>query len=167
MLGLKLNHVSKRSRPSTATVLNPQPDNQHTPVRRWMLFVLGQNHIKSRHWPHNRDDAIKWKHFPRYWPFVRGIHRFPVNSNPHKGQWRGALMFSLICVCTNSWLNNREAGDLRRYRAHYDVTVTFSTFLTRRVELCAAASAHVCRWLLSFSPQKYHEHINVHATAII
>ena len=33
------------------------------------------------------DDVIKWKHFPRYWPFVRGIHRSPVNS-PHKGQWR-------------------------------------------------------------------------------
>ena len=29
------------------------------------------------------DDVIKWKHFPRYWPFVRGIHRSPVNS-PHK-----------------------------------------------------------------------------------
>ena len=43
------------------------------------------------------DDVIEWKHFPRYWPFVRGIHRSPVNS-PHKGQWRGALMFSLICV---------------------------------------------------------------------
>ena len=43
------------------------------------------------------DDVIKWKYFPRYWPFVRGIHRLPVNS-PHKGQWRGALMFSLICA---------------------------------------------------------------------
>ena len=41
------------------------------------------------------DDVIKWKHFPRYWPFVRGIHRSPVKS-PHKGQWCGALMFSLI-----------------------------------------------------------------------
>ena len=40
----------------------------------------------------NHDDVIKWKHFPRYWPFVRRIHRSPVNS-PHKGQWRGALMF--------------------------------------------------------------------------
>ena len=68
------------------------------------------------------DDGIKWKHFPRYWPFVRGIHRSPVNP-PHKGQWRGALMFSLICVWINGWVNNREAGDLRRYRAHYDVTV--------------------------------------------
>ena len=45
----------------------------------------------------NHDDVIKWKHYPRYWPFVRGIHRSPVNS-PHKGQWRGALMFSLICT---------------------------------------------------------------------
>ena len=38
------------------------------------------------------DDVIKWKHFLRYWPFVQGIHRSPVNS-PHKGKWRGALMF--------------------------------------------------------------------------
>ena len=48
----------------------------------------------------SRDDVIKWKHFPRYWPFVQEIHRSPVNS-PHKGQWCGALMFSLICV----WIN--------------------------------------------------------------
>ena len=70
----------------------------------------------------SHDDVIKWKHFPRYWPFVRGIHRPPVNS-PHKGQWRGALMFSLICVWINGWVNNREAGDLRCHRAHYDVIV--------------------------------------------
>ena len=68
--------------------------------------------------------VIEWKHFPRYWPFVWGIHRSPVNS-PHKGQWRGALMFSLICAWINGWVNNRKAGDLRRYRAHYDVTVMF------------------------------------------
>ena len=70
------------------------------------------------------DDVTKWKHFPRYWPFVRGIHRSPVNS-PHKGQWRGALMFSLICAWTNGWVNNRDAGDLRRYCAHYDVIVIY------------------------------------------
>ena len=68
------------------------------------------------------DDVIKWKHFPRYWPFVRGIHRSPVNS-PHKGQWRGALVFTLICVWINDCVNNGEAGDLRRYCAHYGVTV--------------------------------------------
>ena len=68
------------------------------------------------------DDVIKWKHFPRYWPFVWGIHRSPVNS-PHKGQWRGALMFILICARINGWVNNREAGDLRRHRAPYVVIV--------------------------------------------
>ena len=74
------------------------------------------------------DDVIKWKHFPRYWPFVRGIHRSPVNSS-HKGQWCGALMFSLICVWINGSVNNREAGDLRRYYAHYDVTLMSTTKL--------------------------------------
>ena len=73
-------------------------------------------------------DVIKWKHFPRYWPFVRGIHRSTVNF-PHKGQWRGALMFSLIYARVNGWVNNREVGDLRRYLAHYDVTVMCSFWL--------------------------------------
>ena len=52
------------------------------------------------------------------------ISRVPGRSPgnyPHKGQWRGALMFSLICTWINVWVNNCEAGDLRRRRAHYDV----------------------------------------------
>ena len=65
---------------------------------------------------------IIWKHFPRYWPFVRGTRRRPVNS-PQKGQWREALMFSLICAWMNDWVNSREAVDLRRHRTNYDVTV--------------------------------------------
>ena len=76
--------------------------------------------------PSPHDDVIKWKHFPRYWPFVRGIHRSPVNS-PHKGQWRGALMLPLICAGINGWVNNREAGDLRRHRTHYDVIVMLTS----------------------------------------
>ena len=51
-----------------------------------------------------------------------GNHWSPMNS-PHKGQWRGAFMFSLICVRINGWVNNREAGDLRGHLVHYDVTV--------------------------------------------
>ena len=51
------------------------------------------------------DDVIKWNHFPR---------------------WRGALMFSLICVWINGWVNNGDVGDLRRHRAHYGVTVRCS-----------------------------------------
>ena len=46
----------------------------------------------------------------------------PVNS-PHKGQWRRALMCSLICTRINDWVNNRETGDLRHHRRHYDVIV--------------------------------------------
>ena len=60
--------------------------------------------------------------FPRYWPFVRGIHWSPVNS-PHKCQWPRALMFSLICAWMNGWVKNDEAGDLRCRRSHYDVIV--------------------------------------------
>ena len=59
------------------------------------------------------DDVIKRKHFP---------HHRPLDS-PHEGQWRGALMFSLICAWINRWVNNGEVGDLRRHRTHYDVTV--------------------------------------------
>ena len=53
---------------------------------------------------------------------MRGIHWSPMNS-PHKGQWRGALMCTLICLRVNGWVNNREAGDLRCHRARYDVIV--------------------------------------------
>ena len=89
------------------------------------------------------DDVIKWKHFPRYWPFVRGIHRSPVNS-PHKGQWRGALIFTLICVWINGCVNNREAGDLRRYCAHYGVTVMFYVF-TRGLYVIKRTYCHISR----------------------
>ena len=86
---------------------------QVRPCTRW--------HLSTRIITAN-DDVIKWKHFPRYWPFVEEIQRSPVNS-PHKGQRRGALMFSLICAWIHGWVNHCEAGDLRRHRAHYDVIV--------------------------------------------
>ena len=73
-------------------------------------------------WCH--ENVIKWEHFPRYWPFVRGIHRSPANS-PHKGHWPRALLFSLSCARTSVWESNRDAGDLRRHCAHYDVNVMY------------------------------------------
>ena len=73
-----------------------------------------------------RHDVAWWRYqmetFSVLLAFVRGIHRSAVNS-PHKGQWRGASMFSLNRVWTNGWVKNREAGGLKRYRAHYYVTV--------------------------------------------
>ena len=67
-----------------------------------------------------------WRHqvetFPALLALCAGNSPVPVNS-PHKDQWRGALMFSLICAWINDWVNNREAGDLRRHRGHYDLNV--------------------------------------------
>ena len=78
------------------------------------------------------NDVIKWKYFPRYWSFVRGIHGSPVNS-PDKCQWRGALKFSLICTGANGWVNNRDAGDLRCHRANHNVAVMLWTNFTNTV----------------------------------
>ena len=89
---------------------------------RGSLLVPSSNPKVARQGERYHDDVIKWKHFLCNWPFVLGIHRSLVNS-PHKGQWRRALMFSLICVWINEWVNNCEAGDLRCCCAHYDVIV--------------------------------------------
>ena len=89
---------------------------------KWVVKQPYGLEIDISHDSIDHDDVIKCRHSPCYWLYGRGIHRSPVNS-PHKGQWRGALMFSLICVWINSLVNYREAGDLRRYCAHYDVTV--------------------------------------------
>ena len=70
------------------------------------------------------DDIIKWKHFPHHWPILRGIHQWPVDSpHKHKGQCRGALMFSLTFAWTNGWASNWDACDLRCHLDHYVVTV--------------------------------------------
>ena len=59
------------------------------------------------------DDVIKWKHFPRHWPFVRGIH--PRYWPSVRGIHRSPV--------NSGWVNNLEAGNLRRHLAHYDVIV--------------------------------------------
>ena len=72
-----------------------------------VIFLTPHSNVQDRLvriWFH--DDIIKWNHFLRYWPFVWGTHRWPVNSS-HKGQWRGALMFSLICAWIKGWVKNK------------------------------------------------------------
>ena len=92
-------------------------------------------------------DVIKWKHFPRYCSFVRGIHRSTVNS-PHKGQGCGALMFSLICAWINGWVNNGEAGDLRHQSARYDTTVMGDTVSWRHISSLNFKVLSASRYLL-------------------
>ena len=86
----------------------------HLYLREWKLLHTFQSQLllctSCTH-----DYVIKWKHFPRYWPFVMGIHQSPMDSPP-KGQWRGALTFSLICAWTNGWANNRDAPSSSLWR---------------------------------------------------
>ena len=67
------------------------------------------------------DDDIKWKHCPRG-------HRWNHRANASDTElwcflW-SLILFSLTRI--NGWVNNREAGDLRRHRTHCDVTVMWS-----------------------------------------
>ena len=121
LLNCLLNNVFKLI---TKTILKPRITGslrRESTGHRWILFTKESFSRSCHHYgywlsnvPSIHDDVIKWKHFPRYWLFVRGIYRSPVSSQ-HKGQWRGALIFSLICTWINNWVNNGEAGDLRRY----------------------------------------------------
>ena len=76
-------------------------------------------------WIHFHDDVIKWKIFR-----VTG----PLSGEFTGHRWiprKGPLMFSLICAWIDGWVNNHEAGNLRRHRAYYDVIVmcAFSRYI--------------------------------------
>ena len=143
--------------------VNIDSDNGLSPVRNqattWTIYDLlsikllqsKYKHFRWRKFIWKHDDVIKWKHFPRYWPFVRGIHRSPVNS-PHNGQWRGALMFSLICTWIDGWgwwfetlshplwRHSNEVGKCRPFCSGLDVLNPFCSVLaveTRETWACA------------------------------
>ena len=67
--------------------------------------------------------STRWRHQKETFSALLALC---VGNSPVKGQWRGTLMSSLTCAWTNGWVNNRDAGYLRRHRAHYDVTVMLS-----------------------------------------
>ena len=98
---------------------------QRTKLESWWIPCLQQRHGKIPY--------IWWRHqmetFSALLALYAGNSSVPANS-PHKGQWRGALMFSLICAWSNSWANNGDTGDLRRHRAHYDVILMQAAFNT-------------------------------------
>ena len=99
--------------------------------------------------------------FPRYWPFVPEYHRSPVNS-PHIGQWHGALMFSLICAWINSSVNNREAGDLRCHRAHYDVILMHVVIVLASKHQSSEASVCVFHYLELYAYLKARDFFLLH-----
>ena len=96
-----------------------------------LQHVSGTSRARMLQWS-LYDHVIKWKHFPHYWPFMWVIHQPTVNS-PHQGQWGGVWWVLFIRAWINGWVNNHQAGYLRRHRAHYDVIV-MGTPVTCRAE---------------------------------
>ena len=140
MLWLKLNHVNKRGSRSMGTAFRTLMTIFMRKVIIWFPAKLSKydiHHAFEITYEMNLIDVWSWwRHQMETFSALLAIcaGNSPVNS-PHKGQWRGALMFSLIYTRINCWVNNGEAGDLRRHRAHYDVTVMFyDTFLNNSMQ---------------------------------
>ena len=101
------------------TVVNAAWFKRRLQRTTWQAFHIRDGSITLKVWSYSMMTSSNGrKTFRVTGRLIRGIHWSPVNS-PYKGQWRGALMFPLIGAWTNGWLNNRDAGDLRRHRAHY------------------------------------------------
>ena len=86
------------------------------------MFLCSLNGSSEPVDPLSHDDVIKWKHFPRYWPFVREFtgHRWiPLTKASDAGLW--CFLWSAPKQTVGK--RNRYAGDLRRHHAHYDVIV--------------------------------------------
>ena len=127
---------------SLPTILQPQKNKaQHIRVH----IVCMENH----------DGVIKWKHFPRYWPFVRWIHRPPVDS------FTKTSAAELWCFLwsANGRTNNWDADDLRRHCTDYDVTDMEN--IQARVQ-CVAKSHRrpkcIERAVMPFVPHKHDRH---------
>ena len=116
-------------------------------------------------------DASWWRHQMEAFSasLVLCVGNSPVTVNsPYKGQWRGALVFSLICTWISGRVNNREAGDLRRRRAHYDVIVMLyaicrascgnlsNTTITQRAHICTHYSSLAVRRTIGSVPSNFH-----------
>ena len=125
-------------------------------IKEYIIFILKNTKIMD-----SLSNMISWKDmmtssneniFGIIGHLCKGIH---WSHYPHKGQWRGALMLSLIYARINSWENNGEAGDLRCHHTHYDVTVMIISTLKQHfntVILCNMCEMYrfhkVLRWFL-------------------
>ena len=133
--------------------------------------------MRSRTWPTVRTlitvvaDSVTCLVLPAWWrhemeifsallAICAGNHPSSMNS-PHKGQWRGAFMFSLICARINGWVNNHEAGDFRRNRAHYDVIVMESRTYPRHSNVRQSPGHKANGWASQGCPE-YITHHSVH-----
>ena len=124
MLGLKLIHASKMGLSWNSDITGEQYQCRGC----WYTDALCREDI-SKHCMMTSSNGNIFRVTGHLCGVFTGLWWIPRT----KSQWRGALMFSLICVWINDWVNNREAGDLRRYRAHYDVIGMVSDKLNRHI----------------------------------
>ena len=121
---------------------NPVPVWLAVQFYNLFLTTTGFNAFPAKQKPECEHHLSWWRHQMETISALLAL--CPVNS-PHKGQWRGAWMFSLICTRINGWVNNGEAGDLRRYRAHHDVTVMYrGKIVTQFIEVYMRRQAATC-----------------------
>ena len=133
----------------------------------WIIqFTYYSAYISFHHVVYNdKGSGLPWRRhqtetFPALLALCAG--NSPVNS-PHKGHWRGALMFYLICAWIIGWECNHQAGDLRRHRAHHDVTLMCKcnyVFISWIIQFGIPLLMHLsspCRlqWQGQWSPMKY------------
>ena len=90
------------------------------------------------------DDVIKWKHFPRYWSFVREFTGHWWLTSTKASDAELLFIYFLICAEINGWVKNRDAGDLRCRLAHYDVTVMWRTDISLKWIVCFCCLANCC-----------------------
>ena len=116
---------------------------------QYSLSIWFQNHPQPTQLPHLMTSS-NVNMFRITGPF-KGNPPVTAVHSPHKGQWHGVLMLSLICGWTNVWTNNRYAGDLRRHRAHYNINIinigdetsTFNEIITDELWISLLSCRHV------------------------
>ena len=107
-----------------------------------LTFLVQQQYVWRTAWANTTTTDVLAScpryHQPQYW--LPSNHQYMMTSSNgnifrvtdplcgkftghRKGQWHGAVMFSLIYAWTNCLVNTRDAGDSRSNRVHYDVIV--------------------------------------------
>ena len=112
----KACHNNSKDMKLRTTVLSWEESTSHKLIMHTKEGLILRKSFSFPWWRHQMET------FSALLVHCAGNSPVPVNS-PNKGQWRGALMFSLIWAWINDWVNNREAGDLIRHPGHYDVNV--------------------------------------------
>ena len=76
----------------------------------WWFWLVSWSSVRVSRWRHQME-------------IFSALLTLCAGNSPVKGNDAGLWCFLWSAPWINGWVNNREAGDLRRHRAHYDVIV--------------------------------------------